>query len=179
MQYTTIGHATSLIRLAGRGAWLSKADITSAFKIMPIHPDYWHLFGVSWNGAYYFAVRLTFGCKSSPNIFDCLSEALCWVLVNVHKLPYVIHLLDDFLTVTPPSSPPAHGLHALTSLFQELGVPLPAEKTAGPSTSLEFLGITLDSVLFQASLPLEKINRISLIISNFLLTPTCANSSHC
>ncbi|XP_075958907.1 uncharacterized protein LOC142960863 [Anarhichas minor] len=168
MQYTTIDHAASLIRLAGPGGWLSKADITSAFKVLPIHPDYWPLFGVLWKGAYYFSVRLTFGCKSSPKTFHCLSEALCWILINVHKLPYVIHLL----TVTPPSSPPALGLHTLTAVFQELGVPLSAEKTTGPRTSLEFLGIILDSVSLQASLP-TKINRISLLISNFLLAPKC------
>eukprot|EP00064_Thunnus_orientalis_P000809 superscaffoldBa00000047_g810 len=48
MQYATIDHAISLIHLVGQGAWLPKADITSAFKVLPIHPDYWHLFGVSW-----------------------------------------------------------------------------------------------------------------------------------
>ncbi|XP_041649188.1 uncharacterized protein LOC121513473 [Cheilinus undulatus] len=174
MHYSTIDHAISLIHLAGQGAWLSKADITSAFKVLPIHPDFWHLFGVRWKGAYYFAVRLTFGCKSSPKIFDSLSEALdCWILLKKHKLPYIIHLLDDFLTVTPPSSSPFHGLNVLSSSFKELGVPLSLEKTQGPSTSLEFLGITLDSVSFQASLPLEKIHRISLLISNFTLANRC------
>ncbi|XP_062282481.1 uncharacterized protein LOC133987208 [Scomber scombrus] len=173
MWYATIDHAISLIRLAGQGAWLSKADITSAFKVLPTHPNYWHLFGVSWKGAYYFAVRLTFGCKSSPKIFDSLSEALCWILINNCKLPYVVHLLDDFLTVTPPFSPPAHGLTTLTAAFCDLGVPLSPEKTQGPGTSLEFLGITLDTVLLQASLPTDKLHRICLLISNFLLAPQC------
>ncbi|XP_044217636.1 uncharacterized protein LOC122989025 [Thunnus albacares] len=173
MQYATIDHAISLIRLAGQGAWLSKADITSAFKVLPIHPDYWHLFGVSWKGAYYFAVRLTFGCKSSPKIFDSLSEALCWILSNNYKLPYVIHLLEDFLTVTPPSSPPSYGLTTMISAFTDLGVPLSPEKTEGPSTSLEFLGITLNSITLQASLPTEKLHRISLLIQNFLMANTC------
>ncbi|XP_042251963.1 uncharacterized protein LOC121886109 [Thunnus maccoyii] len=168
LQYATIGHAISLIRLAGQGAWLSKADITSAFKVLPIHPDYWHLFGVSWKGAYYFAVCLTFGCKSSPKIFDSLSEALCWIRSNNYKLPYVIHLLDDFLTVTPPSSPPSYGL------IRHLGVPLSPEKKEGPSTSLEFLGITLNSITLQASLPTEKLHRISLLIQNFLMANTCS-----
>ncbi|XP_067435007.1 uncharacterized protein [Thunnus thynnus] len=173
MQYATIDHAISLIRLAGQGAWLSKADITSAFKVLPIHPDYWHLFGVSWKGAYYFAVRLTFGCKSSPKIFDSLSEALCWILSNNYKLPYVIHLLDDFLTVTPLSSPPSYGLTTMISAFTDLGVPLSPEKTEGPSTSLEFLSITLNSITLQASLPTEKLHRISLLIQNFLMANTC------
>ncbi|XP_078032220.1 uncharacterized protein LOC144467455 [Epinephelus lanceolatus] len=171
MQYTTIDHAITLIRLAGRGAWLSKADITSAFKVLPMHPDFWCFFGVCWKGAYYFSVRLNFGCKSSPKIFDSLSEALCWILTNNHRLPYILHLLYDFLVVTPPSSPPCHGLNTLTNAFS--GIPLSEEKTSGPGTSIEFLGITLDSISFQASLPLEKIQRISLLLSNYLLADKC------
>ena len=59
------------------------------------------------------------------------------------------------------------------SVFSNRGVPLSAEKTEGPSTSLEFLGITLDTNQFQASLPIEKLTRINLLISNFLLAPCC------
>ena len=123
LQYSTVDHAISLIRLAGHGAWLSKADITSAFKVLPLHPDTWNLFGVCWQGSYYFAVRLTFGCKSSPKLFDNLSELLCWILTNNYKLPYLIHLLDDFLTIDPPSAPPARSLTILKSVFNRLGVP--------------------------------------------------------
>nr|XP_033493145.1 uncharacterized protein LOC117263659 [Epinephelus lanceolatus] len=179
MQYATIDHAMALIRLAGHGAWLSKADITSAFKVLPIHPAFWCYFGVCWKGAYYFSVRLTFGCKSSPKIARAvpksltLSEALCWILSNNYRLPYMLHLLDDFLVVTPPSSPPCHGLTTLTSAFSDLGVPLSEEKTSGPGTSIKFLGITLNSLAFQASLPLEKVQRILLLLSNYLLTDRC------
>ncbi len=63
---------------------------------------------------------------------------------------------------------------ALTSVFSDLGVPLSTKKTQGPSASLEFLGITLDSELFHALLPTDKINHICLLISNFLLAPTCS-----
>ncbi|XP_076592777.1 uncharacterized protein LOC143324302 [Chaetodon auriga] len=173
MQYSTIDHAISLIHLAGQGAWLSKADITSAFKALPIHPNFWHLFGIHWKGAYYFVVRLTFGCKSSPKIFDSLTESLCWILTNNHKVPYVIHLLDDFLTISPPSSPPAKALTTLTTTFHELGVPISPDKTEGPKTSLDFLSITLNTVSLQASLPPEKTHRIALLISNFLLAHRC------
>ncbi|KAL0180312.1 hypothetical protein M9458_025754, partial [Cirrhinus mrigala] len=173
MKYASIDQAISLIRKAGLGAWLSKADITSAFKVMPIHPEFWRFFGIFWKGAYYFAVRLTFGCKSSPKIFDSLSKTLCWILINNHKLPYVLHLLDDFLIITPPSSPPSLGLSTLVQVFNELGVPLSKEKTLGPCTSIEFLGITLDSISFQASLPSEKVQLISLLLSNYLLADRC------
>lgn len=153
MQYASINQAIALIRKAGHGAWLSKSDITSAFKVMPICLEFWHFFGTFWKGAFYFVVRLTFGCRSIPKIFDSLSEALCWILINNHRLPYVLHLLDNFLIVTPASAPPHSGLSTLVKVFSELGIPLSKEKTLGPCSSIEFLGITLDSVIFQAFLP--------------------------
>ncbi len=96
LKYHDIDHAIDMLKIVGHGAWMAKIDITSAFKVMPIHPDSWHLFGVCWNGKFYFSVRLTFGCKSSPKIFDMLSEAVCWILSNNYAIPHLIHLLDDF-----------------------------------------------------------------------------------
>lgn len=106
--------------LKNQSSWLSMADITSAFKVLPIHSDFWGLFCLLWKGAYYFAERLTSGGKNSPKIFYYLSEALCCILTNIHKLPYVLHLLDDFLTVTPPSSTPSNSLNTLTFTFHKL-----------------------------------------------------------
>ncbi|KAI2646861.1 Pro-Pol polyprotein [Labeo rohita] len=156
LHYHDVDQAITLIKEAGRGAWLAKVDITSAFKVMPIHPGFWHLFGIRWKNKFYFAVRLTFGCRSSPKIFDTLSEAICWILSNNYNIPYLIHLLDDFLIISPPDSVPAAHLLTTQKLFSELGIPLAQDKTEGPSTSIEFLGINLDSQKFLASLPKEK-----------------------
>ncbi|XP_062249448.1 uncharacterized protein LOC133958576 [Platichthys flesus] len=162
--YASVDNAAKMIKLAGVGAWLGKADITDAFKVLPLHPSQWHLFCVKWKSKFYYSVKLTFGCRSSPSIFNTLSEALCWILYNSYKLPFVLHLLDDFLVIDFPSSPPARNITALRNLFSELGVPLSEEKTIGPSTRLEFLGITLDSLLMQASLPQDKLSRIRAAI---------------
>ena len=155
LHYATVDNAVRLIKLAGQGAWLSKADITDAFKIVPIHPSQWHLFGIKWESKFYFAVRLTFGCRSSPCIFNMVSEALCWILLNNTRLPSVLHLLDDFLLIDPPLDRSGSSLSKLKRLFSQLGVPLSEEKTSGPATTLEFLGITLDTVDMKASLPEE------------------------
>lgn len=111
-------------------------------------------------------MRLTFGCRSSPHIFNSLSEALCWILLNVCKLTFVLHLLDDFLLIDFPSSQSSI-LNILKQIFSDIGVPLSAEKTLGPSTSLEFLGISLDTVKMQASLPQEKLLRIRSFLESF------------
>ncbi len=131
LRYHDIEQAIELIKIAGRGAWLAKLDITAAFKVMPIHPDAWHLFGIRWLGKYYFAVRLTFGCKSSPKIFDMLSEAVCWILSNNYAIPHLIHLLDDFLVVSPPDAIPAAHILTVQKVFSELGIPIAQEKNHG------------------------------------------------
>ncbi|XP_041916418.1 uncharacterized protein LOC121680893, partial [Alosa sapidissima] len=172
LHYHSVDDAIALIKKAGRRCWLAKADITSAFKVMPIDLEFWHLFGVKWHRRYYFAVRLTFGCRSSPKIFDTLSEALCWILLNNYKLPFLVHLLDDFLVVIPHSYPPALGISTLTDVFNKLGVPLSEEKTCGPLSRLEFLGIILDTEEFSSSLPKEKKDRISLLLNEFITSPS-------
>ncbi|RXN34492.1 poly [Labeo rohita] len=174
LHYHDVDQAITLIKDAGRGAWLAKVDITSAFKVMPIHLDFWHLFGIRWKNEFYFAVRLTFGCRSSPKIFDTLSEAICWILFNNYTIPYLIHLQDDFLIVSPPDSVPAAYLLTIQKLFSELGIPLAQDKTEGPSTSIEFLGINLDSQKFLASLPKEKIDRTIVIASTLLTNTSCS-----
>ncbi len=173
LRYHDIEQAVELIKIAGRGAWLAKVDITSAFKVMPIHPDSWHLFGIQWAGKFYFAVRLTFGCKSSPKIFDMLSEAVCWILSNNYAIPQLIHLLDDFLIISPPDAIPAAHILTVQKVFSEIGIPIAQEKTLGPTTSIEFLGINLDSVKFQVSLPKEKIDRIILIATKLVNRRCC------
>ncbi len=103
-----------------------------------------------------------------------LSEAICWILSNNYDVPYLVHLLDDFLIISPPDSIPAKHLLTTQKVFSELGIPLALDKTAGPSTSIEFLGINLDSQKFQASLPKEKIDRMILVASTLAANPICS-----
>lgn len=121
LHYHNNDQAITLIKDAGHGAWLTKVDIISAFKVMPIHPDSWHLFRVRWHRKFYFAVRLTFGCKSGPKIFDMLSEAICWIFSNNCSIPYLIHLLGDLLIISPPDSILA--VHLLTVQKADLRIP--------------------------------------------------------
>ena len=46
------------------------------------------------------------GGRSSPYIFDQLPIALEWICENKYLIQFLLHLLDDFLTVEDPSSTP-------------------------------------------------------------------------
>ena len=96
LTYVTIDNAIKLIKTAGVGALMCKVDISDAFKLVPLKPETWNMFGIKWKGLYYFYQRLVFGYRSSPKIFDQLSIAICWIAKHKYKIENVIHLLDDF-----------------------------------------------------------------------------------
>ncbi|XP_056419586.1 uncharacterized protein LOC130361049 [Hyla sarda] len=169
MHYSSIDQAIQVILALGPGTWMAKADITDAFKLLPLHRDQWQWFGLKWQGAYYFASKLTFGCKSSPWLFDQLAQALHWLLVNVSGCSQVIHYLDDFLLLSRPREEPDQ-LVRLLKLFTDIGVPVSPKKTVGPTKCLTFLGVILDSVAMQVSLPTDKLNRIRDTIHKYTVS---------
>ena len=68
------------------------------------------------------------------------------MVVQQSGVSFVIHYLDNFLTVDPPSSDACQqNLDILIHLCDELGVPLVLGKVEGPSTMTSFLGILLDT----------------------------------
>ena len=80
-----------------------------------------------------------------------------------------MHYLDDYLTLAPPDSATCHrSLDIIKSVHLQLGVPLALEKVKGPSISLTFLGIVLDTVRMEARLPTDKLHRIRHQVKTWL-----------
>ncbi|CAG2215071.1 unnamed protein product [Mytilus edulis] len=166
MTYVKIDDAIRLITNYGKGTKLCKFDIQNAFKICPVLPNQWPLFCFKWESLYYFYVRLSFGCRSSPKIFDNISTAICFIAEHNYKVKHILHLLDDFLTVD-------RTMALMTMLFNRLNVPLAANKTMGPLTCIEYLGIVLDTDKLEARLPANKVERICKFIISIIQKSTC------
>lgn len=81
----------------GRGAFLAKTDIESAFRIIPMCENDYPLLGFKWEGYYYHDRSLPMGSSSSCKIFESFSTALEWIATNKFGCGVVIHILDDFL----------------------------------------------------------------------------------
>ena len=75
---------------------MAKTDLRSAFRLIPIHPDNWHLLGIYWKTQYFVDLYLPFGLRSAPYIFNQLSDALEWVLHHNYGLSNILHILNDF-----------------------------------------------------------------------------------
>ena len=53
----------ALLSQVGQGRFISKADIESAFRIVPINPSAYHLLGFSIGGKYFYDKCLPMGCS--------------------------------------------------------------------------------------------------------------------
>jgi len=173
LKYVTVDRAIEYILQLGRGCFLSKVDIEGAFRIIPICPENFRLLGILWKEKYYYDTRLSMGGRSSPALFDRLSEALEWLAARKYGVDYICHLLDDFLVAELPSKK-GESLNIILELFQRLSIPIAQHKVEGPSQKLEFLGITLDTVKLEASLSDEKVHRLIGGIESFLARKKCS-----
>ena len=142
-----------------RTAFLAKTDIQNAFRLIPIHPNDQNLLGFSFKNQYYYDLCLPMGCSSSCQIFERFSDALLFIFKKSHPNASVIKYLDDFLFISPSFDQTLSYLSDFQSMCLQLGVPLAPNKTVLPTTNISFLGIQIDAVSRQLSIPQSKIDK--------------------
>ena len=86
----------------------------------------------------------------------------------------VIHYLDDFFVCAKSFDECKESMAVIQSAFDELGVPLAPEKIIGPSSSLTYLGIEIDSVAQVIRLPDEKLNNLKEVLEAWLSRDSCS-----
>ena len=173
MVYSSIDDAARMIASVGRGAWLAKIDISNAYRNIPVHPDDRGFLGMRWGDQAYIDNQLPFGLRSAPILFNAYADALEWILRD-QGVSKILHYLDDFLVIGAPDSGECQEyLDKMLAVCAALGVPLATEKVEGPSSSLSFLGIHLDTVALEASLPLEKMVRLREELDEWHLKKSC------
>ena len=174
LQYVRIDDAIRILLKLGPNCFMAKTDVQSAFRNIPVHPQDWELLGMQWRGLYFFDRVLPFGLRSAPFIFNMLSDALEWILIQKLGVSNVLHILDDFfLAEAGPRASCLTSLCHLLCLFTELNVPVAPGKTFAPSQSLEFLGITLDSARMLALLPTDKLDRARSLLQTWKKRSSC------
>ena len=147
---------------------MAKVDIESAFRIIPIAPKDIPLLGFKWRDKYYMDIVLPMGCASACAIFEAFSSALEWVAVSKLGASKVVHVIDDFLFMAESIEKCEQDMRSFMDLCAKIGVPLAPGKTVGPTTALQFLGVTLDSVSMEARLHEDKLARCQMLLQSFL-----------
>ena len=168
VSYETLDHVIELIHMMGAGALISKVDVESAFRIIPVSPQDRYLLGFSLQGQYYFDKCLPMGCRTSCAIFERFACALQWIATNKLHIPGITHILDDFIFVGPKNSDiTAEALRLFLRLCQQCNIPIKHEKTVAPATCVVCHGIEVDTVSMQARLPQDKLAKAKELLQCF------------
>ena len=128
------------------------------FRLCSVHPADLELLGIRWEGQHYIESRLLVGLRSSPYFFNRLADAFEWILKNNYMTTDLMHYLDDYFNVGPPDSKTCgDNVNIMIYMASHLEVPLAPEKLEGPTTSLVFLGVLIDTIGMETAIPEEKL----------------------
>jgi len=164
-EYTLFKTVRDHIAQRGRGVLMAKFDISDAFRLVRLHPRHHSLLGMCFLGLYFYERCLPFGLKPAPAIFEMFATAINAFLTH-EQIQVVFHYMDDFLLVC--SAEEADKFYASTiAMFERLRIPLSKEKLSPPSTQIEFLGISIDTVSMTMSIPEDKLTRYRRVIGDW------------
>ena len=122
-----------------------------------MQPSDWTLLGIFWKQIFYVDTCLPFGLRSAPYLFTHLSTALHWILEQNYSVDHLPHYKENFFIAGPANSSTCEeSPHAMLALCEKLSVPIKPSKVEGPTTSLIFLGIHLNTTSTEACITSER-----------------------
>ena len=126
-----------------------------------------------WSDQLFIDIVLPFGLRSTPKIFCAIADALEWILYQ-RGISSSLHYLDDLLTMGPPNSDRcAANLQLISVTCNYLGLPPKSQKVEGPTTSLTFLGIILDTTHMELRLTQDKIQHLKMSVAKWSKRKAC------
>ena len=158
VHYQDLDHCVSIITSLGKNCLMAKADLKDAFRIIPINSSDHRLLGFQWDGKFYHDRCLPMGCSVSCQLFETLSTAVQWILQTKLSVPFMSHILDDFIFFGPPSSKTCNtSLRTFFMLADSIKLPVKQSKTVFPTTCASLHGIEVDTEAMTMRLPLDKL----------------------
>ena len=154
----------------------SVVDIKSAYRSVNIYPPHRQYQGFVWNiGGETRWLQdncICFGLKCAPYLFSMLSEFIvrCMRMRGYLK---VFSYLDDFIVLGDTYDECQDSQIALIKLLRQLGFFIAWKKVISPSTSVVYLGLELDSVALEVSLPEGKLTKLRGLLVDFSKKDRC------
>lgn len=159
-----------VVAALGQGDFMATVDIASAYRSVSIKPNHRKFLGIRWTfaGQQFLLndTRLCFGLTCAPYIFSMLSKV---VVDSMHSRGFtkVFCYLDDYIVIGKGFEECCHIQNTLIRLLGEFGFFVNWDKCSSPSTYCTYLGIAVDSVSMQISLPQEKLLKLHKEIEFF------------
>ena len=112
---------------------------------------------------------LPFGASVSFVIFEDISTLIHWIAEERVGQKF-IHYLDDFFTFNRYAQVCDQTMNVLKQMCKEIQMPIAPEKSEGPATVVEFLGLMIDTEHMVICIPQDKLQDIAHIITKMIKT---------
>ena len=151
--YVTLRQVAELIPW---GSSLAKIDLKAAFRRVPVHSTDQHYLWISWRDCTLCDRALPFSLRSDHIIFNTVADGLTCAIICSNIID-LAHYLDNFIFRSTDHATCRQTLDLSISTATRLGLPVDPAKVKGPSTTLTFLCIEIDSVSRELHLLLTKL----------------------
>ncbi|KAG8539065.1 hypothetical protein GDO81_021527 [Engystomops pustulosus] len=157
----------SAVNLLFPGCFMASIDLADAYYHIPIHQDFQKYLRVAIqvdSEVHHYQYRaLPFGIAIAPRIFTKIVSEMAAHIRETQGL--FIPYLDDFLLVGSSSQEVQTQLSRVLQILKKLGWLINKEKSSMvPTTRKLFLGTWLDSQRQRTFLPVEKVEKIRLLV---------------
>ena len=129
---------------------------------------------MQWLGQFYINTRLPFGLRSAPSIFNKFADLVCWIIQNITNNPNITHYSDDYFIVKSQDLQETEKeLANVKHILEHLNIPITTEKIEGPSTTITYLGIQINSHNQTIQLPDDKLHELITLLPTWLHKKKC------
>lgn len=163
----------TVLKLLEKNYYMCTIDLKDAYYTIPIFEHHKRFLSFWYMGVVYQYKVLPFGLSSAPYTFT----KLCKPIVSYLRKEgiYCIVYLDDYLILNPDYKTCKSQTKLATNLLESLGFLVNYEKSnLKPRRECTYLGFTFNSSLMIISLPLEKRQKVFLLIKELLNTRKCS-----
>ena len=158
--------AKSLTRSIRLGDWFTSIDLKDAYFHIPIYPPHRKFLRFGFQGKVYEYTVLPFGMSLSPRVFvRCVETALAPLRQQGLR---VASYIDDWLLCAGSAQEASQNTARVLSHVTSLGFNVNfAKSMLTPTQSTDFIGITLDSVAYNARLSADRVNDLLKCAAQF------------
>lgn len=148
----------------GRGCLMYKKDLKGAFRQFSTDPRDYRCTGLTWKGNIYVDTRLAMGLRSAAYCCQSVTELVAKIACErAHVLVY----LDDF-GGAELAEKASESFNHLGWLLQYFGLKEAPEKAVAPTTKMDWLGISFDTVEWSMAVKPGKLQELLLWLPELL-----------
>ena len=165
LTYPTIDMLAKHVAELGAGSLLWKRDLKRFFQQIPLCPRDYSLIGYRWQQLLYFDKNMPMGLVSAAYVAQRLTNTISFAHGSLSF--WNLNYLDDFAGCEK-SENAWSSFNLMGKIIENFGVDEAVEKSVAPTTKMEFLGNTVDTISMTLEVSKHRVVELMNILKNWI-----------